>query len=86
MKVAVMTDNNAGIKPDEAQKLGIYLVYTPIIIEGEVFYQGKNITEEEFYQQLAGDKDMSTSMPAPGDVMDLWDKLLKEYEATQTDE
>lgn len=80
MKVAVMTDNNAGIKPDEAQKLGIYLVYTPIIIEGEVFYQGKNITEEEFYQQLAGDKDMSTSMPAPGDVMDLWDKLLKEYD------
>ena len=80
MKVAVMTDNDAGIKPDEAQKLGIYLVYTPIIIEGEVFYQGKNITEEEFYQQLAGDKDMSTSMPAPGDVMDLWDKLLKEYD------
>lgn len=80
MRVAVMTDNNAGIKPQEAEKTGIYLVYTPIIIDGDVFYQDKDITEEEFYQQLAGNKDITTSMPAPGDVMDLWDELLKEYD------
>lgn len=77
MKVAVMTDNNSGITSDEANQLGIYLVYTPIIIEGDVFYQNKNITEEEFYTQLAEDKDITTSMPSPGDVMDMWDKLLE---------
>ena len=33
MKTAVLIDNNAGIKKDEAKELGIYLVSTPIIIE-----------------------------------------------------
>lgn len=78
MKVAVMTDNNSGIKLEEAKELGIHLIYTPIIIEGDIFYQDKNITEEEFYRQLAEDKDVTTSMPSPGDVMDMWDKLLEE--------
>lgn len=78
MKVAVMTDSNAGIKPDEAEKLGIYLTFTPIIIDGEVFYQETNLTQDEFYTQLAGDKDITTSMPSPGDVLDMWDKLLEE--------
>lgn len=78
MKVAVMTDNNSGIKLSEAKDLGIHLIYTPIIIEGDVFFQDKNITEEEFYKQLAEGKDITTSMPSPGDVMDMWDRLLKE--------
>ena len=78
MKVAIMTDSNAGIKPNEAKELGIYLVYTPIIIDGDEFFQEVNLTEEEFYKQLAEDKDVTTSMPSPGDVMDMWDKLLAE--------
>lgn len=78
MKVAVMTDNNSGIKFEEAKELGIHLIYTPIIIEGDTFYQDKNITEEEFYKQLAEDKDVTTSMPSPGDVMDMWDQLLED--------
>lgn len=78
MKVAIMTDSNAGIKPNEAKELGIYLVYTPIIIDGDEFFQEVNLTEEEFYKQLAEDKDVTTSMPSPGDVMDMWDKLLGE--------
>lgn len=80
MKVAVMTDNNAGITSKEAKTREVHLVYTPIIIDGEVFYQGKNITEDEFYEQLAGDKDITTSMPTPGDVIDMWDELLKDYD------
>ena len=78
MKVAVMTDSNAGIKVDEAKKLGIHLIYTPIIINDEIFYQEKNITQEEFYTQLAGGSDITTSMPSPGDVIDMWDRLLEE--------
>lgn len=78
MKVAVMTDNNAGFKPSEAKALGIHLIYTPIIIEENVFFQDKNITEDEFYRQLAEGKDITTSMPSPGDVMDMWDRLLNE--------
>lgn len=78
MKVAVMTDNNSGIKCNEAEDLGIHMIYTPIIIDGDVFFQDKNITEEEFYKQLEENKDITTSMPSPGDVMDAWDRLLEE--------
>ena len=36
--------------------------------------------QEEFYEKLAGDADIKTSQPAPGDVMDMWDKALEEYD------
>ena len=80
MKTAVLIDSNAGIKKDEAKELGIYLVSTPIIIDGEVYFEEENLTQEQFYQALMSDKDITSSMPSPGDVMDMWDELLKEYD------
>lgn len=80
MKTAVLIDSNAGIKKDEAKELGIYLVSTPIIIDGEVYFEEENLTQEQFYEALMSDKDITSSMPSPGDVMDMWDKLLKEYD------
>ena len=80
MKTAVLIDSNAGIKNDEAKELGIYLVSTPIIIDGEVYFEEENLTQEQFYEALMSDKDITSSMPSPGDVMDMWDELLKEYD------
>ena len=77
MKTAVLIDSNAGIKKDEAKELGIYLVSTPIIIDGEVYFEEENLTQEQFYEALMSDKDITSSMPSPGDVMDMWDELLK---------
>ena len=49
------------------------------MINGEMFYEGVNLTHEEF---LNGWKkaDITTSQPSPGEVTDFWDKLLKEYD------
>lgn len=80
MKTAVLIDSNAGIKKDEAKELGIYLISTPIIIDGEVYFEEENLTQEQFYEALMSDKDITSSMPSPGDVMDMWDELLKEYD------
>lgn len=80
MKTAVLIDSNAGIKKDEAKELGIYLVSTPIIIDGEVYFEEENLTQEQFYEALMSNKDITSSMPSPGDVMDMWDELLKEYD------
>ena len=38
------------------------------------------LTQEEFYKRLSEDADISTSQPSPGDVIDLWDEILKEYD------
>lgn len=78
MKTAVMTDSNSGITPEEGKKLGIYSLPMPVIIEGDVFYEGKNITQEEYYGAITSGKNVTTSQPSPGDVMDMWDGILKE--------
>lgn len=78
MKTAVMTDSNSGITPEEGKKIGIYSLPMPVIIEGDVFYEGKNITQEEYYGAMTSGKNITTSQPSPGDVMDMWDGILKE--------
>ena len=78
MKTAVMTDSNSGITSEEGKKIGIYSLPMPVIIEGDVFYEGKNITQEEYYGAMTSGKNVTTSQPSPGDVMDMWDGILKE--------
>lgn len=78
MKTAVMTDSNSGITPEEGKKIGIYSLPMPVIIEGDVFYEGKNITQEEYYGAMTSGKNVTTSQPSPGDVMDMLDGILKE--------
>ena len=78
MKTAVMTDSNSGITPEEGKKIGIYSLPMPVIIEGDVFYEEKNITQEEYYGAMTSGKNVTTSQPSPGDVMDMWDGILKE--------
>ena len=79
-KIAVVTDSNSGITQSQAQEMGIYVVPMPFYINGEMYLEGINLTQEEFYRKLDEDAQINTSQPAPMDVMELWDKLLKEYD------
>lgn len=79
-KVAVATDSNSGITQAQAKEMGIRVLPMPFYIDGELYYEDITLTQEEFYQKLGDDADISTSQPAPGDVMELWDDLLKEYD------
>ena len=77
MKTAIMTDSNSGILKNEAEKLGIFLLPMPVIIDGVTCYEGVDLTQEEFYDSLTGGKDVSTSQPSPGEVMGMWDEILE---------
>ncbi|MGN0505077.1 MAG: DegV family protein [Lachnospiraceae bacterium] len=79
-KTAVVTDSNSGITQTEARELGIHVLPMPFFIDGELFYEDISLTQEEFYRRLLKDADISTSQPSPGEVMELWDKVLNEYE------
>ena len=76
MRTAIVTDTNSGITKEIAKELGIYVIHMPIIINDETFYEGDTISEEDFFTALSSDKQISTSQPSPGDVMDLWDQIL----------
>ena len=76
MKTAIMTDSNSGITKDAAEKLGIYVIHMPVIIDDTTFYENDTITETEFFCALSSNKQITTSQPSPGDVMDLWNHIL----------
>jgi len=79
-KTAIVTDSNSGITQEQAKELGIFVLPMPFFINEELFFEDISLSQEQFYQKLLEDADISTSQPSPGEVMDLWDKVLKEYE------
>lgn len=78
--VAIVTDSNSGISQAEGKELGIYVIPMPCLVDGKLYYENVDITKEQFYHFMESDADLTTSQPSPGDVMVLWDKLLKEYD------
>ena len=78
--IAVLTDSNSGITQEQAKKLGVYVIPMPFFIDGQQYFEGINLTQEEFYEKLKNDADISTSQPSVGELQDEWDKLLKEYD------
>lgn len=79
-RAAIVTDSNSGITQQQAEELGIFVLPMPFYVNGELFFEGITLTQEEFYQKLAEDAEISTSQPSPGDVMALWDKILEDYD------
>jgi DegV family protein with EDD domain len=79
-KVVIATDSNSGITQAEAKNLGIYVNPMPFYINEELYFEDITLTQEQFYEKLQSDCNITTSQPAPKVVTDLWDKLLKEYD------
>lgn len=79
-KIAVVTDSNSGITQTQAKEIGVTVLPMPFYMDGETYYEDVDLTQEQFYQRLTEDGNISTSMPAVADVTDLWDKLLEEYD------
>jgi DegV family protein with EDD domain len=77
-KIAIITDSNSGISPKEAEKIGVYVLPMPFFVNDKMHYEGIDFTQEDFYRNLEEDADVSTSMPSPGDVMELWNEALVE--------
>lgn len=81
MKVAILTDSNTGLFAEDEKKYnGLYIMSMPFMIDGENYYEGINLTHQQFYEKLKGDAEIFTSMPAIGEVVDKWEELLKEYD------
>ena len=76
-KVAVMTDSNSGITQMEGKEMGIGVVPMPFTIDEKTYFEDINLTRKEFFQMMEDGKDIVTSQPSPGDLMDMWDKALE---------
>ena len=79
-KIAIVTDSNSGITQERGKELGIFVLPMPFYIDGELYFEDISLTQEDFYKKLHDDADISTSQPSPGDLMDFWENILKEYD------
>jgi DegV family protein with EDD domain len=79
-KVAILTDSNSGITQAQSKELGIFVEPMPFYIDGQLYYEDIDLTQEEFYNKLTQGGEITTSMPITGNLMDTWDKILKDYD------
>lgn len=80
MRVAIVTDTNSGISVAQGAQQGVAVVPMPLLVNGEIRYEGVDLTSDQFYAAQMAGQDVSTSQPSPGDVMDVWDRVLEEYD------
>ena len=78
-KVAIVADSNCGITKNEAEKLGVFLVPMPFIIDGEIFFEGVNLSVDDFFEKQLVTK-ITTSQPNINDVVEIWKEILKNYD------
>ena len=76
MKIAIATDTNSGITAMEGEKLGVYVLAMPVNLEETIHYEGIDITSEQLYDAMREHRDVFTSQPSPGQLMELWDGIL----------
>lgn len=78
--VAIVTDSNSGITQEKGKEYGIYVLPMPFMINDDTFFEDIDLTQEQFYEKLTGGAQIGTSQPSPESVMELWDRLLREYD------
>ena len=81
-KVALVIDNSGSLTKEEVEKLRIEKVI-PIsfIVNGEEFYEDKNMSYEEFYNFLQDkNTNVSTCQPSVEIVKEEWRDILKSYD------
>ena len=80
MKIAVVVDSNSGVTQAEAERLGLFVLPMPFMIDGQIYLEGVDLNQEEFYRRMEAGADITTSQPTPESVTALWDRLLGEYD------
>ena len=80
MSIAIVTDSNSGICPEEAKELGIRVVPMPVNIDGTEYLETVNLDRDFFYRKQEEKSTITTSQPSPGLLTELWDELLETYD------
>lgn len=75
-KIAIIVDSGADISPKLAKENGIYYLPLYVNIEGEFLKDRIDISPEEFYDYIEKENYLpKTSLPSPGDVINLLEKV-----------
>ncbi len=79
-KVGIVVDSNSGITIEEAKELGVHILPMPMYLDDVMMYEGATLSADEFYAKLAAGAEVRTSTPLAGEIIDMWEELLQEYD------
>ncbi|AEJ25398.1 DegV family protein [Streptococcus equi subsp. zooepidemicus] len=80
MKLAVITDNTAHLPEQLAEHADIFVLDIPVIIDGQSYVEGQNLTIEAFYQSMRESQELpKTSQPSLSELDDLLGRLSAEH-------
>jgi DegV family protein with EDD domain len=77
MSVAIVTDSTADLPKPLADSHSISIVPLTVIIEGQGYLDGIEISPDEFYRRNAP---ATTSQPSPGSFAEMFQRLLADHE------
>jgi DegV family protein with EDD domain len=81
MSVIIVTDSNCGLTNQMAADMGVEIEPTPVLVNGEQYFEEENLTKAQFYEFLkSDDTTVSTSQPNPYNVAERWRRLLKTHD------
>lgn len=78
--VRIVTDSHSSITQEVARELGITVLAMPFEIDGKDYFEGVDLSREEFFDKLASGAEVHTSQPVPLTVLRAWDELLETYD------
>ena len=74
-KIGIITCSTSGLDYLEGYE-DIYIARTTIIMDGEEYFDGKDITPSEFYQRLNGLEAIpTTAQPSTGQLLDIYEEM-----------
>lgn len=79
-KVAFLCDSSADISVEQAKALDIHVIRMPIIIDGVSYTESETIQDQDLIQALKDNKKITTTQPSLGEIMTMWETLLKTHD------
>ena len=79
-RIAVMTDTNSGMTPEEARQTGVALLAMPFTVDGRACFEYVDLSHEEFFRLQTQGAEITSSQPAPADLLAMWDELLETHD------
>ncbi len=82
MKTAIVTDSTAYIPAELRAKHHIHMIPLNVIFGNESYQEEVDIKVDQFYEEVKNSRELpSTSQPAIGEFVALYEKLAKDYDA-----
>ncbi|MGT2957544.1 EDD domain protein [Streptococcus bovimastitidis] len=79
MKLAIVTDNTTAIPEPLQNHDDLYVLNIPVIIDNETYYEGINMSLDEFYQKMSESQELpKTSQPSLTEL----DEILSDIHAS----